>query len=102
MKGKETPNPAAPLPGPETSAGMLQAVEAPAEYVSFADAAGRVSGESAFVYPPGIPLIVPGERISEETAQTLCRMEREGVNLRFSGRDPGRPSGQIRVLCKTP
>ncbi|MGI6108012.1 MAG: cysteine-rich small domain-containing protein [Lachnospiraceae bacterium] len=102
VKEKETPNPAAPLPGPETSAGMLQAMEAPAEYVSFADAAGRVSGESVFVYPPGIPLIVPGEQISEETAETLCRMEREGVNLRFSGRDPGRPSGEIRVLCKTP
>lgn len=35
-------------------------------------AAGRVAAEFAAPYPPGIPLLVPGERIAEETARRLA------------------------------
>lgn len=38
---------------------------------------GRISMEYAYLYPPGIPLIVPGERISEEAVsliQGYCKM----------------------------
>lgn len=37
---------------------------------------GSVSAEYAYLYPPGIPLIVPGERISEEVVQLLHWYER--------------------------
>ena len=30
---------------------------------------GRIAGEFLYLYPPGIPLLVPGERISEEIVQ---------------------------------
>ena len=36
-------------------------------------AAGSISAVSAGCYPPGIPLVVPGEIISEETAARLLR-----------------------------
>ncbi len=35
-------------------------------------AAGYVSSEYAYLYPPGSPLLVPGERITEETVRLLC------------------------------
>lgn len=39
---------------------------AESETVSLKDAAGRISAESIMVYPPGIPIFIPGEIITEE------------------------------------
>ena len=39
--------------------------------VSFADSTGCISLEYAYLYPPGSPLIVPGERISKEAVEIL-------------------------------
>lgn len=35
------------------------------------DSVGRVAAEYAYLYPPGKPLIVPGERVSQEAADVL-------------------------------
>mgnify|MGYP004465412159 FL=1 len=42
------------------------------ETCSFADSAGYISLEYAYLYPPGSPLIVPGERITQEAVEILC------------------------------
>lgn len=39
--------------------------------VPYCDSEGMVAAEFAYVYPPGIPLAVPGERISAQTAAAL-------------------------------
>ena len=36
------------------------------EIVPFSEAAGRISAEFIMVYPPGIPIFIPGEIITEE------------------------------------
>lgn len=35
--------------------------------VPLSQAAGEISGESIMAYPPGIPIVIPGERITEKT-----------------------------------
>ena len=42
------------------------------ETCGFADSAGYISLEYAYLYPPGSPLIVPGERITQEAVEILC------------------------------
>ncbi|KAF1678506.1 MULTISPECIES: aminotransferase class I/II-fold pyridoxal phosphate-dependent enzyme [Bacillus] len=44
------------------------------EYVDFDAAAGRVNAEDIIPYPPGIPLIMAGERITAESVQKLSRL----------------------------
>ena len=39
---------------------------------NFKDSAGYISMEYAYLYPPGSPLIVPGERITQEAVEILC------------------------------
>ena len=39
---------------------------------NFKDSAGCISLEYAYLYPPGSPLIVPGERITQEAVEILC------------------------------
>lgn len=54
------------------------------EMIPFSKAVGHVSCESVFCYPPGIPILVPGERISEEAVWELQRYRAEERELRFS------------------
>ena len=43
-----------------------EAVDKPVTSVQLEDAAGKVSGEYVYLYPPGIPILVPGETITRE------------------------------------
>ena len=41
------------------------------ENVNLNQAEGRIAGNYVFLYPPGIPLLVPGEKILKETVENL-------------------------------
>ncbi|MFT4049973.1 MAG: DegT/DnrJ/EryC1/StrS family aminotransferase [Solirubrobacterales bacterium] len=51
------------------------------EVVSVEDAVGRVCGEAVAIYPPGIPALLPGERISQEIIDYLKRQAGQGARL---------------------
>jgi arginine decarboxylase len=52
-----------------------------AEIVATENAAGRISCESIAPYPPGIPALLPGERISAATAEHLRALAEAGARL---------------------
>ena len=68
---------------------------APYEYVEIKDSVGRVSSEVVTLYPPGIPLLVPGEEISPEAVDYLLSMASHGA--RIDGIRDGEPPC-LRVL----
>ena len=39
--------------------------------VTMADAVGEVSAEQFCPYPPGVPLLAPGERVTEESIEAI-------------------------------
>ena len=49
--------------------------------LSWKESAGFISMEYAYLYPPGIPLIVPGERITKETAAMLVDYQNKGFSV---------------------
>lgn len=51
------------------------------ERIRFAESVNRVSGEYIYLYPPGIPLIVPGEMITQEVIEVVNRYIEEGLNV---------------------
>jgi arginine/lysine/ornithine decarboxylase len=53
----------------------------PAEEVTVDAAVGRISCESIAGYPPGIPALLPGERISAETVDYLRELVATGARL---------------------
>lgn len=63
-----------------------------------AGAAGRVAAESVWAYPPGIPLVVPGEEITPAFLALLAEMEAQGVAVHS---ESGAAPGAIRVLEET-
>ena len=42
---------------------------------------GRISGEFVYLYPPGVPFIVPGERIPPELPAELLKLREKGFSL---------------------
>ena len=75
---------------------MAQAEDCPREAVALQEAAGRVSAEFAYLYPPGIPLLVPGEEIPAQLPQLLAHWQKIGLSLQgladYSGQS-------IQVVC---
>jgi lysine decarboxylase len=51
------------------------------EVVGLRDAIGRISCESIAGYPPGIPALLPGERITADTASYLRELVESGARL---------------------
>lgn len=60
---------------------IWQAVEGIWETVPLKESKGRVSAEYAYLYPPGIPLLVPGEIISEEFLIQAEHLRTQGMYL---------------------
>jgi lysine decarboxylase len=48
------------------------------------EAIGRVSAELAAPYPPGIPVLAPGERITSEAVEGLRRVMADGTQVRYA------------------
>ena len=57
---------------------------------------GKISMEYAYIYPPGIPLIVPGERISEEVIARIEEYSRMGFDIEGMNK-----SGYITIMDST-
>ncbi len=66
---------------PEKRLSLSEAWDADNEKVSIYEAEGRVAGEFINLYPPGIPIIVPGEVISEGVIAKVDRFLRDGLNV---------------------
>ncbi len=58
-----------------------QAFGAPTTAVPLAEAIGRICGEQVMPYPPGIPLLLPGELIAAEHVAFLRAQIAHGVRL---------------------
>lgn len=51
------------------------------ELVPLEEAVGRLSGESILAYPPGIPIVAPGERITSEVIISLKHLKQSHAFL---------------------
>jgi arginine decarboxylase len=58
---------AEPPPWGPTERTPREAFLAPQEVVAFSEAEGRIAAESLAAYPPGVPNVLPGERLTRET-----------------------------------
>ena len=54
---------------PEQVLPLRDAFYAPKTNIPWRDAAGKIAGQFILRYPPGIPMVVPGERITDEIVQ---------------------------------
>ena len=46
--------------------------------MAFTAAAGRIAAEQVMFYPPGIPILVPGDRVTEDAIHYIRAMQAVG------------------------
>jgi arginine decarboxylase len=63
---------AEPPPWGPTELTPREAFLAPQDVVSFDDAEGRIAAESLAAYPPGVPNVLPGERLTRPTLDYIA------------------------------
>ena len=51
------------------------------EEIKLEVAAGKISGGTITPYPPGIPYLCPGEKISEEVVKCLLKLREDGRQI---------------------
>jgi arginine/lysine/ornithine decarboxylase len=65
------------LKNPEVIISPRDAYYSRKKLIRFEDAEGEISGESIMAYPPGIPVVTPGERISREMIEYIIKLKEE-------------------------
>ena len=58
---------------------IADALDAPACKRQIAETAGHISAEFVYLYPPGIPILVPGEQIREDVLNTILEYKEQGL-----------------------
>jgi arginine decarboxylase len=92
--------PSAPAGGEkETAVTPREAFLGAGESVPVAHAIGRVSCEAIAGYPPGVPALLPGERITAEVVDYLRELNAVGARLHGAA-DPS--FATVRVLAERP
>lgn len=66
---------------PEKIMAPFYAFQRQQESVHYLEALGRVSGQFLTVYPPGIPIIVPGEKITAAILGALKKYQQNGLTI---------------------
>ena len=74
---------------------LWKAQELPSEDAAFSEAQGRICADFIALYPPGIPLIVPGEVISREFLERITVCTRLGLRMEC-GSDLS--AGRIKIV----
>lgn len=64
---------------------IYQALDLPYREVPFDEAVGKMAADYVYLYPPGIPLIVPGEVITEEFIQHIRECQARKLNVEGQG-----------------
>ena len=58
-----------------------------AESIRWENCGGCISAEYVYLSPPGIPLLVPGERVTEHIVQQLCKYRELGFTTQGAAKE---------------
>jgi len=81
---------------PQTILAPREAFFAPNETVPAAEAVGRVSAELVAPYPPGVPVLAPGELITAAAVDALREVRDDGGRIAYAA-DPSLATFQVVV-----
>lgn len=71
-------------------------LDKPSEIIDMSEAIGRVAAKMIIPYPPGIPLLLPGELITDEHIEQLTELIR--ANARFQGGGDSLQAAKVEVF----
>lgn len=85
------------MPHPEKCMSLREAFLSVSRPVPVEKAEGRISADTVVIYPPGSPLVTPGERIDRDVVEYILRAKSAGLNVLGRGIRAG--EGELKVYC---
>lgn len=76
---------------------IAEALDGKKERVRWEDCCGRIAAETIFVYPPGIPIMVPGERITKEAVDAVLAYQSLGYPVLGMADESGRTAACLQA-----
>lgn len=73
------------LPIPQKKLEIYEAINCKKKYVKVENSLGKIAGEFVYAYPPGSPIIAPGEIIDAEILATINYMLDDNIHLNIKG-----------------
>lgn len=64
---------------PEVEMTIFEGVTRQKEFIPIENSVGRVAGEFIFIYPPGIPIVAPGEMLLPSLVHTILAYQEMGL-----------------------
>jgi len=80
MNRRPIPSPLPPM-GQQLHLPPREAFFAPSEHLPLVKAEGRISSDIVTIYPPGVPLLVPGEEVASSTIDYLLSLASYGARI---------------------
>jgi lysine decarboxylase len=80
---------------PEAYVRPRSAYHAPTRNVKYEEAVGEIAAESVMIYPPGIPILIPGEIIDQALVDELVFYVSQGSTILSESED-----GYFKVVDK--
>ena len=71
-----------PLPAPVIRMSVAEAADAESERAALSESIGRISSSFICLYPPGTPIVVPGEEITSAHAEYIGKCLKAGFNVK--------------------
>ena len=75
---------------------IAEALDRPAATMPLAEAVGETAAEYVWAYPPGVPLVAPGEQVTDAFVEAAGALTAAGTTLHHSG---GGGAGRLAVLA---
>ncbi len=76
---------------------IAEAIEKDFEECPFSACPGRISAEYVYAYPPGIPILAPGELVTQKLIEEIIALSSESEGLFFS-KHSGHGTGSLFVI----
>ena len=77
---------------------ICEAMDADTERTALQDTVGKVSAEFVYLYPPGIPIITPGEVFTDVIVEKIVAYKAAGLLVQ----GPADPDADVILTCQTP
>ena len=77
---------------------ICEAMNADTERTALQDTVGKVSAEFVYLYPPGIPIIAPGEVFTDAIVEKIMAYKAAGLLVQ----GPADPDADVILTCQTP
>lgn len=77
---------------------ICEAMNGDTERTALQDTVGKVSAEFVYLYPPGIPIIAPGEVFTDAIVEKIMAYKAAGLLVQ----GPADPDADVILTCQTP